>query len=170
MKLFSFNRVAMVAAISLTPSFANANINYCESKARISSLEWIEALTVNGNSFVSGNNSGYIRHPSQVAVLYPGENKITLTPGFANNFPIPEKWIGWIDINGDDIFADSEKIFEFSSADAETISFNMLEDLDIGLATLRVVMNYEGFSSPCGEYIYGETEDLNVSIDLTLPE
>ncbi|WP_086932403.1 GEVED domain-containing protein [Agarilytica rhodophyticola] len=168
MKMQSFNYIASVAAvsvISLSSSFANAFSDYCDSSSQSSNVEWIESIAINGKEFASGNNDGYIRHPEIVAMLAPGTNEITLTPGFPFNVAFSETWTGWIDLNGDDLFTDYEKIFEFRATTPETVSFEIPEDLDIGLATLRVVMSYDGYNQPCGEYVYGETEDMAVSVD-----
>jgi len=135
---------------------------YCNSSGINTSYEWIDQITINSSVYRSDYNSGYFSHPETVN-LAAGQNTIALTPGF-NNYAYTENWRGWLDTNGDGVFEESEKLFEYSGSNATTMDFFIPESV-VPNTTLRVAMRYGAYPSSCGTYTYGETEDFAVSIE-----
>ena len=156
--------LSLFTIFMLTGANAGAANGYCASKGTVSSYEWINSVSINGQSFGSGNNGGYIEHVNQTAALQAGSNVVTLTPGFAYSSYV-ENWRGWLDINGDDVFSEEELIFEYSGTTAHNATFDLPASIGSGTTTLRVVMQYGGLPAPCGNYYYGETEDFTVAVD-----
>lgn len=158
-------KLCLIQTVVLLFSWAmNANASYCASNGNITSYEWMDSFNINGDDFVSGRNtSGYYEH-LDVATLTPGENSITLTPGYSSTTYI-EKWRGWLDLNNDNQFTPDEQIFEANGSNAQALSFDLPDAVETGLYSLRIIMRYGSFPTPCGTYTYGETEDIVVSIE-----
>jgi hypothetical protein len=133
------------------------------SQANYSQYEWIDSVSINDQEFVSGANGGYKGHLDTPATMNYGKNTFTLNPGFSD-YQYVEYWGGWMDLNGDQIFSEDEKLFDYSGSTTTTMDIQLPETVAQGSYRLRVVMMWDSAPSPCGAYSYGETEDFTVSV------
>ncbi|OUS26990.1 hypothetical protein A9Q99_17435 [Gammaproteobacteria bacterium 45_16_T64] len=141
-----------------------ADNGYCASQGNNTNFEWVESIDVNGTTYASGDNNGYIEHTSPVATMQTGDNTITITPGFGSGI-YTENWRGWLDSNNDGIFDPSELLFEHSG-NAQHVVNVVVPEASAGIdTTLRITMKYGSYAGSCGNYTYGETEDIPVSIE-----
>lgn len=137
--------------------------------------EWIESFTVNGETFVTGDNNGYIAPEIGIGQpLYKGQNiPFTITAGFSNQV-LPELSRIWVDLNQDGDFTADELVFTQSTPSTTAVtngSFTIPTNALEGNSRLRVQMAYkgagqEGTPSVCGNYTWGEVEDYCIDIKL----
>lgn len=153
----------MLAASLAASSSALAATDYCSSEGSNTNYEWIEAISLNGQVFTSGNNNGYYTHPETSVELQTTNNTMTLTPGMSNAGFV-ENWGVWLDADGDKIFSSNEQIFSYTGSDSSDLIFDLPTADAPSQTKLRVVMQYGSQPSPCGSYTYGETEDFNLTI------
>lgn len=168
-----FNKLGSIRA-----NAANAcnSASYCEVKGNNSSYEWIDSVTVNGQTNTSGNDGGYGDYTNLTANLQANATyPISLTPGYQST-PYKENWKIWIDFNQDGDFEDAgEEIYNNPSVDIGTVTGSI--SIPFGLANgnyrMRIAMNWSSSNSnalnPCGTFAYGEVEDYMVNINGSNP-
>jgi hypothetical protein len=139
-------------------------VSYCSSRGSNSSYEWINAVNVNGYTFTTGSNSGYVDHTAETAFnLSSISNAITLTPGFGYS-SYTEYWNVWIDSDQDGIFSAQELIVNGVSNQSVVGNFQIPVGTLSGMTRMRVSMRYGGSPPSCGTFTYGEVEDFTVNI------
>ena len=139
-------------------------VSYCSSRGSNSSYEWINAVNVNGYTFTTGSNSGYVDHTAETAFnLSSISNAITLTPGFGYS-SYTEYWNVWIDSDQDGIFSAQELIVNGVSNQSVASNFQIPVGTLSGMTRMRVSMRYGGSPPSCGTFTYGEVEDFTVNI------
>ncbi|MTI30950.1 M43 family zinc metalloprotease [Xanthovirga aplysinae] len=147
--------------------------DYCASNGNNDNSEWIGNVTVgdlNYSSSNSGDRSGYSDFTSQRANLSAGSGvNVRLTPDFSSSSEWNESFRIWIDYNQDGDFEDAqEQTFEgtytANSSVSVTGSFTVPSSALSGATRMRVSMNGDAFSAPCGTFSYGEVEDYTVNI------
>ncbi len=155
----------LFAILSLLAGFETASANnYCMSSGSNTYYEWIDAININGEEYISGNNSGYFEHIGSEILLSPGANTIDVTPGF-RRWNYTEHWRGWIDLNGDGIYAEEEIVFEHIGSSSHSVAYELPSETVSGITGMRIAMSYGAYPEACGNYYYGETEDFIVTID-----
>ena len=136
----------------------------CDSYGTSTQYEWIEKVSVNSMTNVSGNDGGYGDYTPVVFLISTGDNSLQLTPGFANNNFL-EFWKIWIDFNRDDVFDDTDElVFYGASPYSITTEFNIPDNVMPGPARMRISMSYNGWADPCDVFAKGEVEDYTVDI------
>lgn len=162
MKINFFKCLILAAGLAVGSS-ALAATDYCSSEGSNTNYEWIEAVSLNGQAFTSGNNNGYYIHPETGIELLASNNTMTLTPGMLNTGFV-ENWGVWLDADGDKTFSNSEQVFSHAGSDSSDLTFDLPATTAPGQTRLRVVMQYGSQPGPCGNYTYGETEDFDLTI------
>ncbi|MFT5337335.1 MAG: hypothetical protein ACI9YL_001337 [Luteibaculaceae bacterium] len=150
---------------------------YCNSQGNSTSDEWIESFTINGTTYTSGNNGGYADFTAYTISLPAGSSTgITLRPGFNSGFfgptTYPEYWRVWIDFNKDGDFDDANELaFDAGGTSSANVSGNVVvpSGAASGLTRMRISMKYNGASTPCESFGYGEVEDFLVNVTANMP-
>jgi hypothetical protein len=136
--------------------------SYCTSRGA-SSYEWIQQVTLSGQTRTSGNNGGYADYTASTPIaLSRSGNTYTLTPGLSGSYT--EYWRIWIDFNGDGTFADSEIVASGAGSTAISASFTIPASATAGSKRMRISMKYGSAPPACGNISYGEVEDYTVTI------
>ncbi len=160
-------RFALVFALLITMLGASAPANaYCTASGMDSNYEWVDALGINGNTVITGNNGGYYLHPE--VVLETPDISLELTPAFSGSL-YPEYWGVWVDWNQDDLFTEAERVFSGQSFADETlpVSIPVPPDALIGPTRMRIIMRYGSDPLPCESFNYGEVEDVPLFVTVT---
>lgn len=140
-------------------------VSYCDSSGTNTNYEWIQAVNVGTLSNTSGKNGGYADFSNLTATDMTAGSavNISLTPGFAYS-SYNEYWAVWIDLNHNQAFDSTEKMFSGSSRSILNGSINIPADALKGETGMRISMRYGGTPTPCGNFYYGEVEDYTVNI------
>ncbi len=156
--------IAMMALVLTGNAYSAV---YCDSSSNMSMYEWVDAVTINGSPYYTGNNGGYISH-STPQYIDSDQIALTMTSGFGYG-TYSEKWGVWVDWNQDGIFDGSEQVYTGTTANTETLSTIIPVPMNamLGDTTMRVVMSWGNDPQACGTYYYGETEDFVVTISAT---
>lgn len=140
---------------------------YCESYGQTTVDEWIESITLNTLSNVSGDNGGYAFFPSATTSLAMGEQyTFTGTPmhsGTAYN----ETWSVFIDFNQDGDYLDANETVFIGGPSTTTVTGTIAIPSDAlnGVTGMRVSMTYGTTPvGPCDIFQWGEVEDYIVTI------
>ncbi|UKN03885.1 T9SS type A sorting domain-containing protein [Paracrocinitomix mangrovi] len=141
---------------------------YCGSNGSDASYEWIAKVKVGAINHSSGNNGGYEDFSGSISTDLNKGNAylIELTPGFSNQ-TYNEYWKIWIDYNQDQDFDDpGELVFDAGNMSSTTVNgtFTVSNNATIGQTKMRVAMKYNGASTACETFDYGEVEDYSVNI------
>ncbi len=138
-------------------------ISYCNASGN-SYYEWIQSISVSGNTNNSGNDGGYGNYTASPIQLNTGYNSLTLTPGYRGR-SYKEYWRVWIDYNNDGDFNDwGECVYQKKRKNTVYGSFNISSSKAGGTYTMRIGMRYGSYPNPCGYCGYGEYEDYKVTI------
>jgi subtilisin family serine protease len=138
---------------------------YCTSEGKNCTYEWISEVVV-GTFTNSSGASGYSDFTSQVIDLTAGSTyAISLSPDYSGT-SYSEYWKIWIDYNHDGIFNDAEELaFDAGSMSKTTVTGNITIPANLEVTTrMRVSMKYNGASTSCETFTYGEVEDYKVNI------
>ena len=135
-------------------------VSYCSSQGNNSSYEWVEAVNVNGYTYISGNSNGYADFTGQTALnLTRGSNSIILTPGFGFS-SYTEYWNIWVDLNQDGQFSAQELMYSGVSASSLPGSFQLPVDTLSGSTRMRVSMKYGAAPTACESFTYGDRKSV----------
>ena len=140
-------------------------ISYCGASATTTIYEWIEAVTINGQTFQTGSNGGYFYNRNiAVDVLQGSMLQTSFTPGFGFN-QYSENWQVWIDWNRDGDFEDGGEMVFFGSGDRQVIaSIEVPSYASVGTTRMRVAMKWGNQIGPCESFNWGEVEDFDLNI------
>lgn len=156
-----------------------APTNYCTSQGNNSSDEWINRVQFASLDNTSGNNNGYGNYLSTIVPVTAGNSyNFTLTPGFTSgglfgSSTYPEYWKIWIDYNRDGDFSDAGELAYDAGATATTArtgSIAIPNSASVGQTRMRVQMKYNGASTACEAFGYGEVEDYTLQIQSAAPQ
>lgn len=161
---------------SFTTDDAPVNVNYCNAGGNNSSDEWIAKVTVGGTAYTSGNNGGYADFTAYDVSLGIGQqNPVTLSPGFKSSFfgvtRYNEYWRIYVDLNRDGDFTDAgELVFDAGGVSKYDVNgnINIPSGTAPGETRMRIMMKYNGSSTSCENYSYGETEDFTAVLTNSL--
>lgn len=116
--------------------------------------EFIESITLNGSSLLSGNT------------LKEGD-VLQLTPGYSN-YAYKNNWTVWLDLNNDGDFSDTnEKVFTTSKATNLTVSALLaIPSTAVAKNTdMRVAFHADNVSNDsCDFSIFGDNDDFTVNV------
>lgn len=152
-----------VAGASFAASQAGT-VAYCASRGNASGYEWIQQVSIAGQSRNTGNNGGYADLTTSTAPigLARAYNSISLSPGFSSG-AYSETWRIWIDLNSDGVFNDNEIVFTGTNSGPIGAGFGIPSWAPYGTSRMRISMKYGGTPSPCENFSYGEVEDYTVT-------
>jgi DNA-binding beta-propeller fold protein YncE len=142
--------------------------DYCASNGNSVWYEWIDAVTVEASTQVSGANGGYADFTDEIIDLSYGANDVALTPGFSHSAYL-ESWRIWVDLNHDGVFDGSELLLEQASREPIDGQITVPETALTGTTRMRISMRWYQTPPSCGTFSYGEVEDYTVSIGNPLP-
>jgi len=117
----------------------------------------------------TGDDGGYADYTNNSATVVLGNSySLTFSCGFSGS-SYTEYWTIWIDYNQDGIFSDNEEVVFGSSSSDANLSSDITIPLTASLGTtrMRVSMKYDGESTSCESFTYGEVEDYTVIISDT---
>lgn len=143
------------------------NQQFCSSYGLKSSLDWIESMSLDAFSNVSGNNSGYGNFLAMTPIIKAGTNSLftcVAGMGMANT----HYWTIWMDYNRDGDFSESnEKVMQFITNNSNTnyIKLNVPLNITPGPSYMRVSMKRGGFPDACEVFAFGEVEDYGLIIN-----
>jgi DNA-binding beta-propeller fold protein YncE len=155
----------LLGSVVASPAFA---ADYCISNGRYVWYEWIDSITVEESTHVSGANGGYADFTDEIIDLSFGDNEVALTPGFGYSAYL-EYWRIWVDINQDTVFDDSELLLEQASDEPVIGQITIPDTALTGTTRMRISMKWYGAPPSCGTFSYGEVEDYTVSIGNPIP-
>ncbi len=137
----------------------------CTTGGRTTTGEWVNAVSLNGATNVSGNNNGYISYSSTFVTLKRGQlHPITLSPLYTGTSK-DEYWSVFIDLNQDFIFQQEEKLYTTNGIG--TLSGQLFVPFwaQTGTVRMRVSMQRDVSPEACDDIIFGEVEDYFVQIN-----
>lgn len=149
-----------------------APTGYCASNGGTAD-EWIASVSIGGVNNNSGNDGGYGDYTSISVSAAPSSTvNFTLNPGFTSgglfgSSTYPEYWRIWVDFNRDGDFDDAgELAFDAGGTSTSSVSgsFTVPAGASLGNTRMRVSMKYNGASTACEAFSYGEVEDYILSI------
>ncbi|RPH28430.1 MAG: PKD domain-containing protein [Bacteroidales bacterium] len=152
-------------SITKTGYITVSGTSYCSSKGNNSTYEWIAQVKI-GAFLNSSAAAGYTDFTGKIVNLTAGASaSITLTPGFKGS-AYKEYWRIWIDYNKDGDFTDANELaFDAGSSSSSAINGTINVPSSVsGSTRMRIAMKYNGASTPCEAFSYGEVEDYTVSI------
>jgi hypothetical protein len=153
-----------IAGATFSVSQAAAAATYCAARGSSSSYEWIQQVSIAGQSRSTGNNGGYADLTTTTPAISLGRafNSIALSPGFSSG-AYSETWRIWIDFNGDSTFSDSEIVYTGTASGPIGSSFTIPTSAPGGTTRMRIAMKWGGAPVACGTFSYGEVEDYTVT-------
>jgi len=161
--VFSKKVLGLVFTASSLLGLSSQASAYCSSQGNNVSYEWVNRVSVNGQTNVSGSDGGYGSYVGVPITLDAGSNAIELVPGFRSS-SYTEHWRVWVDINQNNSYESNELVFSGRSRSAVSGSIELPAGAFTGDTGMRVSMRYGGYPAPCGSYTYGEVEDYVVSM------
>jgi DNA-binding beta-propeller fold protein YncE len=162
--------IAWALVVLLWPFVAGPALSadYCTSNGNSVWYEWIDAITVEESTYVSGANGGYADFTDEIIDLSYGTNDVTLTPGFRYSTYL-EYWRIWVDMNHDNVFDENELLLDQASHEPVVGQITVPETALTGTTRMRISMRWYLAPPSCGIFSYGEVEDYTVSIGNPLP-
>lgn len=143
--------------------------NYCTVTGIRTNYEWIEQVSINDQTFNTGNNGGYLTDEASADVYMTigAPQQFNLLPGYASTI-YNESWVIWIDFNLDGDFTDEGETLLRSVPTRGLFSTSLMlpEGLTPGARRMRIAMQYASPAPLCGNVIYGEIEDYTVVLQL----
>lgn len=151
---------------------------YCTSASTNSNYEYISNVTLANINNTSGNST-YTNYTANAALqinLQKGNSyTLSVTKSWMNNEPDFDAVSAWIDFNHDGVFDENERILTGPVTDTTvpvTVTFTVpataVENVPLRMRVINVYAgeDYAGYiwTTPCGSYGYGETEDYNVVV------
>lgn len=136
---------------------------YCIAQGASTNYEWIEAITLNGSHYTSGNDGGLGDYVSLILPMVPGLPQILeLQPGYTST-PYNEHWKVWIDYNQDGDFADESEEVAIAGPVTGNVSVTFLPPAHLtGQTRMRIAMKYGSSPTLCTNPSYGEVEDYTI--------
>jgi Zn-dependent metalloprotease/chitodextrinase len=146
---------------------ADGEIAYCASKGNSVADEYISKVALGSINKTSTGGTGYSDYTSISTNLVKGSsNTITITPTWPGT-SYSEGYAVWIDYNQNGDFSDAGELV-WSKAASKTSpvsgSFTVSTTATSGPTRMRVAMKYNGISTACETFSYGEVEDYTVTI------
>lgn len=136
---------------------------YCVSRGDNTHYEWIEAFSLNGGEVRSGDNGGYQKYLRGSHLNVDQPNTLLLTPGFRGT-AYSEYWSAWLDVDRDGQFESDERIVNTRSNSTVLTTFDVPPNVPSGPMAMRIAMRFDAPPANCGEFYYGEVEDLVVNL------
>lgn len=141
-------------------------LDYCDSKSYNTYYTYIRQVQLGSMSNVtSGSSTGYDDYTSKKVYASAGASVYCkLVPGFSR-YAYTMYWCGWIDLNNDGEFSDSNELFAKSSSTSYLSGyFSLPSDLSKGSYRIRVSMKYGAYPTACEKFSYGEVEDYTLVV------
>ncbi len=140
-------------------------INYCGSAGNNSTNDWIERVSVNNYSHVSGDNNGYLLIPNTSIVLGRGDqHRFGIKQG---NAYVQEYGV-WIDLNQDGDFNDADEQVLVGqmgiNQSSDSTSFTVPVTADLGTSRMRVSIRWRDAPPACDSFAFGEVQDYCVRL------
>lgn len=159
-------RNTISAAACIEGTSGESEPGYCTSLGVNSAYEWIQSVSINDVSNISGNNFGYADFSALTAELASGEIvNFTLTPGYISATAYPEYFSIWIDYNNDLDFDDvGENVYNSGSVTSGVSGSFYVPAAANGETKMRIAMKYNAEATSCELFSYGEVEDYSVNI------
>lgn len=153
-----------------TDCYSCTDRDYCSFNKLDNISEWIEAVTINGKTNISGKDK--LAYGTYFGAIIPelelGDTVYAeLTPGYSNS-SFGEKFNVFIDWNQDqDFSADERIIFNTNGANSTyTDKAPVPLTAKLGYTRMRITMTFNGNGDPCKTSAeYGELEDYCVLIN-----
>jgi hypothetical protein len=145
---------------------------YCASQGVSTDNEWIDRVVIGSIDNASGNNNGYADFRALSAKVKPEQQvNIGLKSGQVSDFP--KYWSVWMDVNRDGDIGDEDELLLTGMTVDDILfekSITIPGEAEWGKTMLRVAMQYNKQSEPCGEFEYGEVEDYTLIVGNELDE
>ncbi len=142
-------------------------LDYCASKGKSVSDEYIQRVQLNTIDKTSDGGNGYSDFTDISTDLTMGRSyTITITPKWTGTV-YDEGYAVWIDYNHDGDFEDDgELVFSKAASKDSPVSgtFTVPSNLTEVSTRMRVSMKYNGIPGPCETFDYGEVEDYTVNL------
>jgi|GEM_PF-776070 len=144
---------------------------HCQPSVSTNAYNWIEAIQVDTMVRQTGQNptsyESFVDVAGTMISVRAGQSYSTLlTAGFQSG-TLPVYWRVWIDLNEDGDFEDQgEQVFHSGQQNNAMASFTLQipEGGAPGLKTMRVSQSFLAPPEPCGDALYGETEDYQLRV------
>jgi HYR domain/GEVED domain/Domain of unknown function DUF11 len=140
---------------------------YCTSVSAFPWENWIAQVQVGTVQNASGKSPYSAFSTPQFTVSKSAATAIILTAGYSY-FTSDAYWRIWIDLNQDQVFQVSEKVFEGRATSLLNSAITIPPNTLSGTTKMRVSMTKNAFADPCGNIASGEVEDYNIQIANTL--
>ena len=134
--------------------------------------DWIQSVTVNTFTHVSGDDQGYGDHFTQGPIEFNigGDHTVTFTPGYQTQ-PYEVYFRAWLDLDQDGSFTTDELVFDQTNEGLTAVNgqISVPSNALVGGSRLRVMMSYRGpgqnsLPSVCDQFSFGEVEDYCVEL------
>jgi len=143
------------------------DLSYCESIGG-NGDEYIDSVSVEGvfNNPTGQGTTGYSFY-SDLGINFTQDvaYNMTIAPGYSGTV-YTEYLKAWIDFDQNGSFEADEVIFDTPDKvnTATTLGFAIPVDATPGLTRMRVMINFNEITDPCGNFTFGEVEDYCVNI------
>ena len=149
---------------------SSPSTSYCPSKSTEPWQEWVSGVVVGGinntlqanqGKFRDINTLGYSNFTDLPTTLLKGQTyPLSIRPGFSWTGRLPDLYCRvWVDFNGNNVFEDSEKVFEGRAQNPFNTNLLIPATSPVVNARMRVSIKSGGYPLPCENFQLGEVED-----------
>jgi hypothetical protein len=168
---FQIESICMIEDIDFSEShtFLTRDCGACLDETYCSVEESFEAefvyinkVQINDFVNISGNNGGYgnFEGAQSEEIIIGDSFTFTFEPGFQQG-SFAFSLLGWIDLNSNGVFEDSEKLIQQNSV-VDEITLEIVIPIDAVVGTTRMRIYYSNEVDPCSPddaFVFGEAED-----------
>lgn len=152
------------SSVTIEDPNGHCNPSLCPIQGENTSYEWIERVVSYEVDNTSGDNGGYADYTNMVSEVSPGTTlKLLLEPGY-NNSTYKEYWSIWVDLNENGNFEEDEWLYSKRAKNSFYAWVPIPVSTEPGLKTMRIIMSFQDYENPCGNFDYGEAEDYTINV------
>lgn len=155
---------AVLLLMLLSFSHVTFGLDYCDSASGNRDYEQIDSVTVNNIIKQNLSSDAYIHiQDSGMTLIKGASNEISIAPLFGAS-SYNEYYKIWVDLDSNGVFDSNEQLFNTSTDSVALGSIFIPANTSSGVKRMRVIQNYEGITSACGDFSYGQVVDIDIPV------